>query len=385
MPLQDQSATRVSPIRLSRWLQLLRDEAPGSSRHHVHHQAPYTSSTRVAESRDDNPLDPSELLQKVATSTVASKETVLYLAYGSNLCRETFRHKRGIKPVSQLNVVVPELVLTFDLPGIPYVEPCFGNTRYGRAPTSKENSDHAEKEEHHKNSWHKGLVGVVYEVTLADYARIIATEGGGASYEDVLVDCYVLPKDPNKAVPMHPSGDQLKAHTLFAPAARPTPASNGTRLTRPDPSYAQPSHRYLKLITDGARELRLPYEYQDYLNSIHEYQLTTTKQRLGKFLFLSVWGPLIAFILGLGRLFADKRGRYPPWLTALTASIFLGAWSSYDKFFKGIFGDGERTIEPGSDHHTSEEKQALISIRGRSMNGDATALGGNGIAPQTSV
>ena len=59
--------------------------------------------------------------------------TVLYLAYGSNLCAETFQGKRGIKPLAAVNVVVPSLQMTFDLPGIPYAEPCFANTRYRNA------------------------------------------------------------------------------------------------------------------------------------------------------------------------------------------------------------------------------------------------------------
>jgi hypothetical protein len=364
LPLEEEPAKQITPECLSRWFQSLRTMTRMSSRRCEHPRPPKTPSARLFESLGDTPLEPSKLLLDVAQSTSASRETVLYLAYGSNLCRETFREKRGIKPVSQINVVVPQLVMTFDLPGVPYTEPCFGNTRHRQVPPAENNPATTEKGEYHKDTWRKGLVGVVYEVTLADYAHIIATEGGGSSYKDVLVDCYALPDNPNTVVPLLPSGTPFKAHTLFAPAAL---ASRGGRLTRPDPSYAQPSPRYLKLITDGADELTLPYEYQNYLHSIHGYRITTTQQRLGQFIYLSIWGPILAFLFAAGRLFADKQGRYPSWLTELAANIFIGMWASYDSFFKGLFGDGERTMEPGSSNPSTAEKQPLMLEQGPSI------------------
>lgn len=344
---------------------LVHEQTSIVSKKHDNHRAPRTTSTRLIQSLHDKSLNTSELACTAQQNVFASTETVLYLAYGSNLCCETFREKRGIKPVSQVNVVVPQLVMTFDLPGLPYSEPCFANTKYRQVPESDSGFPNmVVKEGYHKDAWHKGLVGVVYEVTLADYVHIIATEGGGASYQDVLVDCYTLPDDPKVSVPLTPSGSSFKAHTLFAPAAL---ASKGGRLTRPDPAYAQPSPRYLKLITDGADELILPDEYRDYLHSIRGYRITNNKQRLGQFVFLSIWTPLITFVFSAGRLFADKNGRYPPWLTTLAASIFLGMWSSYDGFFKGLFGEGERTIEDESSDDFMDEKQPLLSHSPRRM------------------
>jgi hypothetical protein len=110
-------------------------------------------------------------------------KTVLYLAYGSNLCDETFLGRRGIKPISQTNVLVPELRLTFDLPGVPYNEPCFANTARRDPTESLEEETRmlgADTADYRKDRWKKGLVGTVYEVSLKDYAHIIATEGGGA-------------------------------------------------------------------------------------------------------------------------------------------------------------------------------------------------------------
>lgn len=300
-------------------------------------------------------------------------ETVLYLGYGSNLSAETFRGKRGIQPVSQVNVVVPTLSLTFDLPGIPYAEPCFGNVRYRNESTQRD--DRTSAEDYHKDHWSKGLVGVVYEVTKADYIHIIATEGGGSGYQDVLVDCYALSAEPSEDVPLKPAGQPFKAHTLFAPS----------KVARPDHSYAQPSPRYLKLITDGATEHGLPLEYQAFLRQIRTFHLTTTKQKLGSFIFLGVWSPFFLFFMGgAAAIFLKPDGTYPKWFAEFLNAIFTACWASYDHFFKETFGDGERTIGDNDDGLGKrdeyqrggamiDEKQPLIEV-GRHKYGAVTSV-----------
>ncbi|KAL2392406.1 hypothetical protein ABEF95_004557 [Exophiala dermatitidis] len=300
--------------------------------------APITSPARQAQSVNDAPFDLSRLSETAAHADKES-DTVLYLGYGSNLSAETFRGKRNIRPLSQVNVVVPALSLSFDLPGIPYSEPCFANVRYRDVSSVEYGDNQFREQDYHKDRWHKGLVGVVYEVTKEDFAHIIATEGGGSGYQDVLVDCYALTGGPTEDVPLKPSGHSFKAHTLFAPSGA----------SRPDPSYAQPSPRYLKLITDGATEHGLPLEYQAFLHQIRAYRLTTIQQRLGAFIFLSVWSPFFLFLFGGAAIFLRPDGRYPKWLTTFLRAMSTAVWASYDNFFKPMFGDGERTIEDNED------------------------------------
>ncbi|MCJ1371741.1 hypothetical protein MMC20_002960 [Loxospora ochrophaea] len=316
---------------------------------------------RRCESLDELPLDTESLLRcppTPATSDESAKSsTVLYLAYGSNLSIETFRGSRGIKPLSQVNVVVPDLSLTFDLPGIPYSEPCFANTKYRTSsPVSVPTNDDEKsslsprRSSELKARWTKGLVGVVYEVTLSDYAHIIATEGGGAAYQDILIPCYELPSG-TVTVPPEPSNKPFKAHTLFAPAVPPDqpPPSDGGRVSRPDPDYAQPSARYLGLLTTGAEELGLPGDYKEYLGSLRAYHTTSTKQRLGRYIFLTIWTPILLAVFALSGMFDDENGKSPAWLVTLAGALFKGIWASYDGFFKGLFGDGERTVEKDDD------------------------------------
>lgn len=304
----------------------------------VFSRLPQPSQERLDASLEDAPIDTDKLVVTNHAVPPEKEKTVLYLAYGSNLCNETFRGVRGIRPLSQVNVLVPSLRLTFDLAGIPYAEPCFANSAL-RIPDASVSVD----SDYHKDRWHKGLVGVVYEVTLSDYAHIIATEGGGSAYHDILIDCYVLPHADT--VPTTPASEPFKAHTLFAPMKTDDGESRSTdRNSRPDPSYAQPSARYLKLITDGAAECELPAEYQDYLHDIRPYTITSKKQAMGKALFLSIWYPIIMMIFSLGRQFQDDKGRSPEWLAALSAMVFKGMWVCYDGVFKPVFGDGERTV-----------------------------------------
>ncbi|KAF4550289.1 Hypothetical protein D9617_18g034800 [Elsinoe fawcettii] len=282
----------------------------------------------------------------------AKPDTVLYLAYGSNLCDETFLGKRGIRPLTSINVVVPDLRLTFDLPGIPYSEPCFANSarRYHGQPP-KTGSLPAVMTDYHKDRWKKGLVGVVYEVTKEDYRVIIATEGGGASYDDILIDCFPLSDDQDELVPEVPTTTAFKAHTLFAPAdptSRPTMNAEAP-FRRPDPSYAQASARYLKLITDGARQRKLPHEYQKFLGQIRPYTITEQRQRIGMFVLMTIWTPFILLAFSLAKMFSGKDGKAPKWVAWIMAALFRAVWISYDDFFRPIFGDGERSATDHED------------------------------------
>lgn len=49
-------------------------------------------------------------------------------------------------------------------------------------------------------------------------------------------------------------------------------------------------------------------------------------------------------IFAIQRRLQDKKGRSPAWLASFSAMVFKAMWINYDGAFKGLFGDGERTI-----------------------------------------
>ena len=55
-------------------------------------------------------------------------------------------------------------------------------------------------------------------------------------------------------------------------------------------------------------------------------------------------------------MFANDKGRSPPWLADFSAAAFRAVWGSYDGFFKGTFGDGERT-QDGKEEDKEEDKE----------------------------
>lgn len=328
----------------------------------VKRELPAPSLPRKIDSLDERPFDlegPADEALHELNGQATAPPTVFYLAYGSNLCYETFQGKRGIRPLAQLNVLVPELVLTFDMSGLPYLEPCFANTKYRRQKSEESETAtitgnngtllHSNSSKYHKTRWQKGLVGVVYEVTTSDYAKIIATEGGGSSYTDILVTCYELPPycssvpDSSDTILTLPS---LKAHTLYCPTfprGHPALSHNG-RVSRPDPNYAQASARYLNLIITGADEHALPQEYIDYLRNIRPYTLTSRRQKLGRLVFMGILLPAIVPAFYLNSLLADKRGETPWWLRMALRGVLGLSWRSHDWVFRYVFGDGERTM-----------------------------------------
>ena len=188
-----------------------------------------------------------------------------YLAYGSNLSAKTFRGRRGIRPLAQTNVIVPSLELTFDLPGIPYWEPCFANVRW------REDSNPSTVKSR------PAVIGTAYLVTPKDWARIMATEGGGLSYKEVVVECRRIPGsheatsgDDNfigeaKSSVEADEGEIILASTLLAPDSK--------RRSTP----MQPSARYINIIRTGARGKSA---YSSHVFDIPPYSLMRAHLRL---------------------------------------------------------------------------------------------------------
>lgn len=66
---------------------------------------------------------------------------------------------------------------------------------------------------------------------------------------------------------------------------------------------------------------------------------------MGRFVLMMTWLPVLRLVFGLSKVFGDEHGKNPPWLVRLQGSVFGGIWATYDGWMRGVFGDGERTIE----------------------------------------
>ena len=83
---------------------------------------------------------------------------VYNFAYGSNMSPRILSGRRKIEPVESIPGVLEGWQLTFDLRGVPGVEPCFGNIK-----------ENPESEIH----------GVLHKMTGQNFKHLLATEGGG--------------------------------------------------------------------------------------------------------------------------------------------------------------------------------------------------------------
>lgn len=278
------------------------------------------------------------------------EKTLYYLAYGSNLSSATFRGRRGIKPLSATNVLCPGKVLTFDLDGIPYWEPCFANIKDAPPREQEKIRDIISAAESPEKAmqqyvseleqlaasgggeiWENALVGVVYEVTESDFATIIRTEGAGIGYKDIEVDCLVLQPSDEKGN-VFPA-TTIRAHTLCAPPGR-----------QCSMSPAQPSPRYLNILVGGANEHSLPRAYINYLSSLPGYRYTRWQLKVGGYLFLINWVIPMALVFQLRSMVIDKvTGRSPRWMQKLETGFWLLVWFTYKAFYKPLWGDGQRS------------------------------------------
>ncbi|KAK3395429.1 hypothetical protein B0T20DRAFT_34711 [Sordaria brevicollis] len=407
---------------------------------------PRTSRARLSQpdvSPTPFPDGPIELgLPSTEGSDFPSSSTVLYLAYGSNMCAKTFLGMRKIRPISQVNVSAPSIRLTFDLPGIPYLEPCFANIALRKLPKkppvvpippldppklpppgqpqppSKNSGDSNSGSSGDWNMETGGLIGVVYEVTTEDYARILATEGGGASYHEILVPCIELPAPVR--IPEHPRPDLPKpflARTLYAPQLPdvpddpkdpkhpvpkpgPKPPTGAeepkdphdphdpqnppnlppkwrrtlTKLLlpihRPSQPPTQPSLRYLTLLRSGALEHELPPAYQSYLDNLEPYTITSTRQKLGRIVFMIMWMPWFFFVLEATKWVADEKGKVPGWWAGMMAVMMHVVWGTYDWVFKPVFGEGERTVHDDDDDEGTKDGKGGKNNGGKEEEGD---------------
>ncbi|KAI1322273.1 hypothetical protein F5Y16DRAFT_416274 [Xylariaceae sp. FL0255] len=247
-------------------------------------------------------------------------ELVWYLAYGSNLASSKFTRDRGIKPLAAVTIVAPGYTLAMEGAGLPYQEPSYATIR----PLSRQRSN-GEVE----------LLGTAYLITPAQYAQVIRSEGGGIAYKEASIRVIpVQTKDKEELEEIHwrKESDIEEARTLIGLLTR-TPAPT-------------PSKRYMKLIIDGACESNYPLEYRQYLSRIPTYRPPTHPwAKLGAFLFLSLWAPIMSFMEKLTKWSikraGDEDGNAPYVIVLLVRAVVRALWWHHDYIHAPLWGRGD--------------------------------------------
>ncbi|KAF1362623.1 hypothetical protein EJ07DRAFT_152884 [Lizonia empirigonia] len=232
---------------------------------------------------------------------------VWYFAYGSNMSRSKFTGSRGIQPMKTARAIIPGWTLTTEIPGTPYSEPAYTSIRpiTGMDVKARE------------------VVGLAYLITADQYTHLVASEGGGIAYVDIAIPAVpATPEDESL------TGPQFVVRTL------------GTVMRRIP--QASPSERYMKLLTDGAADARLPEAYCQYLQSIPKYQSPTNPRRkLGALLFLAFWTPVMYLVEKVALASLGPDGNAPAGVGQVVRFVIYVMWAYHDCVHAPIWGRGD--------------------------------------------
>jgi hypothetical protein len=169
-------------------------------------------------------------------------------------------------------------------------------------------------------------MGIAYLLTREEYERLLLSEGGrDGGYKEIDVAVVPLVDLTDKRV--------IRCKSL------------GTRVPRENPNPL-PSARYLSLLRTGAAEHEFPTAYQDYLDQLPIYTISSWRTEVGRVLFLLLWLPIIAFIFAMLTR-KGKLGQVPGWVKRLQVWAFSNMWKMHDNFFSPVFGPGD--IVPEKD------------------------------------
>ena len=161
---------------------------------------------------------------------------VYNFAYGSNMSPKVLSGRRKIHPIESTPGILEGWQLTFDLRGIPAVEPCFGNIK-----------ENGECEVH----------GILHRMTGSEFRQLLASEGGAGV-------------DPNGYIPHEVSVKAYDGRTISAYALVVHQTSPMVLL-----HHTLPSARYVSLLCQGATHYGIHPLYIEYLQSLPSHKRST--------------------------------------------------------------------------------------------------------------
>jgi len=166
-------------------------------------------------------------------------EVVNNFAYGSNMSLSVLTGRRKITPIKSTAAVLHGYALTFNLRGVPYLEPGFGNL----VP--------------HKGS---AVHGVVHSMRKADFVRLLQSEAGNGNSRDgyIPVPVQLTAYD----------GTLIDAYALQVDSTSPLISTVNVL----------PSKRYMDLLMAGAKQFNMRESYQRFLADVPVFSPTPTQR-----------------------------------------------------------------------------------------------------------
>jgi hypothetical protein len=122
---------------------------------------------------------------------------------------EKFTGSRGIIPLVKARVRVPNWILAFNVPGLPYSEPSFTSIGPRKDPITKPLANTEIEKALTTSRETPDVLGIAYLITQEQYNHVLATEGGGIMYADIELDAV-----PVTAKDAEATGPALKVRTL---------------------------------------------------------------------------------------------------------------------------------------------------------------------------
>eukprot|EP00834_Sanchytrium_tribonematis_P001973 NODE_53_length_30760_cov_1.203712.p14 type:complete len:231 gc:universal NODE_53_length_30760_cov_1.203712:27301-27993(+) len=182
---------------------------------------------------------------------------VWYLAYGSNMNKDILIGRRKINPTDSRNVIIHDYQLSFNVPGIPFIEPSFASILPRKGCL---------------------LHGVAFEISEKDFLKIQHSEGGqgirGISYQPIEIEAESY------------DGKKFVVRTLYYSCS-----------IFPNIKEFHPSKRYLNLIIEGAKQNKLDSHYLQMLENLEYYETNDLYGNMAKYLFAIPSLSLAPFLL----------------------------------------------------------------------------------------
>jgi len=207
---------------------------------------------------------PTPLIKRpeLVRNALKNNQPIHYFGLGSNMSRKKIENRglngTSIEILNMEAAVVPNYRLAFNMRGFPPLEPGMGSLEPVETDSTRILS-YKDAECH----------GALVKISPENYEKLMKSEGVGnengadQGYDEIIVEAYPYGSNTND------DGDrEKKREPILAVALRARPH---LRLNF-DPC---PSARYMKILKEGASELKLTPSYQEFLARIPVQQMST--------------------------------------------------------------------------------------------------------------